>query len=556
MENEKQTEKPTEEGSVVQERLSWQVAWRDDRKVGQALYAGETIEEMHHLSDAGLLDEFFVFLKDLGMLEAFEQVSQSGVKRTLVPTVQFVLLYFLKVLLGGESMNELPRVLFSDLALMELVGFNAHQCENGLTKRGDASRTTKKKQGPITAQCLADNICKITQEEMERLFNSMVQVLTRRGWFAGKLLVALDGSKVPTPESYEGCGKLKQTRKVKVKGQKEPVTEEYYVYGWKVLVLIEVQTRLPLAMKLVPIQDYEGKWLVPLLEQAQQNLGGHAQIGTIVIDRGYLDGEDLWRVHQKGVIFVICGKATMAVTQDAQGLARNERAIVRERVVRRGHGKSAKDQRLRTELVGVEALTSYDQYGDAAYTQHAHRSDYVGQPINAVVVRKWENRVPQTGGTVYLTNGEVCDPFVVFDTYDWRSVIENGIFKEGKHPWHLLNFPKRTEAAVVVHCHLTLLVMGLTTAFRVWQQQQVSAPTALTEVLPTLSSALLGGEGIARWRKRLHEENRDKIIVFIGQDYGIFHLAEFAVLTHLPIRILPSSLGSPQAVLQHFGISP
>jgi len=556
MENEKQTEKPTEEGSVVQERLSWQVAWRDDRKVGQALYAGETIEEMHHLSDAGLLDEFFVFLKDLGMLEAFEQVSQSGVKRTLVPTVQFVLLYFLKVLLGGESMNELPRVLFSDLALMELVGFNAHQCENGLTKRGDASRTTKKKQGPITAQCLADNICKITQEEMERLFNSMVQVLARRGWFAGKLLVALDGSKVPTPESYEGCGKLKQTRKVKVKGQKEPVTEEYYVYGWKVLVLIEVQTRLPLAMKLVPIQDYEGKWLVPLLEQAQQNLGGHAQIGTIVIDRGYLDGEDLWRVHQKGVIFVICGKATMAVTQDAQGLARNERAIVRERVVRRGHGKSAKDQRLRTELVGVEALTSYDQYGDAAYTQHAHRSDYVGQPINAVVVRKWENRVPQTGGTVYVTNGEVCDPFVVFDTYDWRSVIENGIFKEGKHPWHLLNFPKRTEAAVVVHCHLTLLVMGLTTAFRVWQQQQVSAPTALTEVLPTLSSALLGGEGIARWRKRLHEENRDKIIVFIGQDYGIFHLAEFAVLTHLPIRILPSSLGSPQAVLQHFGISP
>ena len=556
MESEKQTEKQIEEVSVVQERLNWQVAWRDDRKVGQALYAGETIEEMHHLSDAGMLDEFFVFLKDLGMLEAFEQVSLTGVKRTLVPTVQFVLLYFLKVLLGGESMNELPRVLFSDLALMELVGFNAHQCETGLTKRGDASRKTKKKQGPITAQCLADNICKLTREEMEQLFTTMVQLLVRRGLFAGALLVALDGSKVPTPESYEGCGKIKQTRKVKGKGQKEPVTEEYYLYGWKVLVLIEVQTRLPLAMKLVSIQDYEGKWLVPLLEQAQQNLGTAAHIETIVVDRGYLDGEDLWRVHQKGVIFVICGKANMAVTQDAQGLARDERAIVRERVVRRGHGQTAKDQRLRTELVGLEALTSYDQYGDAAYTQNAHRSDYVGQPINAVVVRKWENRVPTTGGTVYLTNGEVRDPFVVFDTYDWRSVIENGIFKEGKHPWHLLNFPKRTEAAVVVHCHLTLLVMGLTTAFRLWQKQQATAPTAQTEVLPTLSSALLGGEGIARWRQRLQEENRDKIIVFIGQDYGIFHLAEFAILTHLPIRILPSSLGSPQAVLQRFGISP
>src|SRR2546421_9954502 len=308
MENEKPSKKPAEEGSVVQDRLHWQVACRDDTKVGQALYAGEPIDEMHHLSDAGLLDEFFVFLKDVGMLEAFEQVSQAGVKRTLVPTVQFVLLYVLKVLLGAESMNELPRVLFSDLALMELVGFNAHQCESGLTKRGDASRSTKKKQGPLTAQCLADNICKIPHEEMERLFNRMVQLLARRGLFSGKLVVALDGSKLPTPRSYQGCGKLKQTRSVKVKGQKEAATEEYYVYGWKVLVLIEVQTRLPLALKLVKIQEYEGSWLIPLLEQAQRNLGEHAHIETIVIDRGYLDGADLWRGDHKGKNHVIVGE--------------------------------------------------------------------------------------------------------------------------------------------------------------------------------------------------------------------------------------------------------
>src|SRR5216684_1249314 len=551
-----ENEKPGEEISVVQERLNWQVAWRDEGKVAQALYAGETIDEMHHLSDAGLLDEFFVFLKELGMLEAFDQVSLTGVKRTLIPTVQFVLLYFLKVLLGGESMHELPRVLFSDLALMELVGFNAHQCESGLTKRGDASRSTKKKQGPLTAQCLADNICKITQEEMERLFNRMVQLLARRGLFSGKLLVALDGSKLPTPQSYEGCGKLKQTRSVKVKGQPEATTEEYYVYGWKVLVLIEVQTRLPLAMKVVKIQEYEGSWLIPLLEQAQRNLGEHAHIDTIVIDRGYLDGDDLWQLHQRGILFVIVGKANMAVVQDAQGVAKGERAVVRERVVGHGHGKKATQERLRTEVVGIAALTSYDSYGEAEHTQYAQRRDYVGQPINAVVVRRWENRVPKGGGTVYLTNGEVSDPFSIFDTYDWRSVIENGIFKEGKHPWQLLRFPKRTEAAVVVHCFFTLLVMGLCTAFRLWQAQVPTTPTSSTEGVTNLSSALFGGEGTARWRQRLREENRDKIIVFIGHAYGIFHLAEFAILTHLPLRRLPSSLGSPQAILQRFGISP
>ncbi len=556
MESAAQRDEQAEETSVVQERLNRRLAWRDDTKVAQGLYAGEAIEEMHELSDAGLLDEFFVFLEEVGILRAFEQVSLPGVKRVLVPTVQFVLLYFLKVLFGSESMNELPRVLLSNLALMELVGFNAQQCEHGLTKRGDAQRKTKKKQGPLTPQCLAENISKLTQEEMEQLFNQMVQRLVSWGLLSGERIAALDGSKLPTPQSYEGCGKVKQTRSVKVKGQKEPVTQEYYLYGWKVLVLMDVETRLPLALKLVQIQEYEGKWLVPLLLQAQRNLASQAHIGTIVIDRGYLDGEDLWRVHQLGVLFVIVGKANMAVVQDAHGLAKGERARVRERVVHHGHGKKASEERLRTELVSLEALTSYESYGEAEATQHAHRRNYVGQPINAVVVRRWDNRVPKTGGTVYLTNGSVSDPFTVFDTYDWRSVIENGIFKEGKHPWHLLRFPKRTEAAVVVPCPFTLLVMGLCTAFRLWQVKEAMTPTAQTLVPASLSSALLGAEGTARWRQRLREENRDKIIVFIGQAYGIFHLTEFAILTHLPLRRLPTALGSPQAVLQRFGLSP
>jgi hypothetical protein len=441
--------------SAVQERLNWQVASRDDARVAQALYAAEAIEEMHELSEAGLLDEFFAFVEESGMMAVLEQQELPGVKRVLIPTVQFVLLYLLKVLVGAESMNELPRVLFSHVALMELIGFNAHQIEEGLTKRGDGQRTSKKKQGPLSPQCLADTICKLTREQMERLFNQMVQVLVGKGLLDGKRIVALDGSKLPTPATYEGAGKLKQTRSVKIKGQKERATEEYYIFGFKVLVLIDVQTRLPLAMKVVQIQEYEGRWLVPLLEQAQRNLGSRGQIETIVIDRGYLDGADLWQVHQQGVTFVVTSKAGMSVTADAQALAKGERVKVREQVVRHGHGKGATEERLRTELVGIEALTSYDAYGDPEQTQYAHRRDYTGQPINAVVVRRWNNHVPKGEGTVYLTNGPVSDPFVVFDRYDCRSVIENGIFKEGKYPWHLGRFPKKTEAAVIVHVHFT-----------------------------------------------------------------------------------------------------
>ena len=139
----KEAKKEMSEPSAVMERLNWQLAWRDDGRVAQALYAGEEIEEMHELSEAGLLDEFFGFLEEIGMMAVVERLELPGVQRVLVPTVQFVLLYLLKVLFGGQSMNELPRWLFSNVALMELVGFNARQVERGLTKRGDAQRKRK-----------------------------------------------------------------------------------------------------------------------------------------------------------------------------------------------------------------------------------------------------------------------------------------------------------------------------------------------------------------------------------------------------------------------------
>src|SRR2546421_11703082 len=85
--------KEENEPSAVMARLSWQLAMRDDVEVAQGLYAGEEIEELHELSEAGLLDEFFVFLKDIGLMAVVEQMQLPGVQRVLVPTVQFVLLY-------------------------------------------------------------------------------------------------------------------------------------------------------------------------------------------------------------------------------------------------------------------------------------------------------------------------------------------------------------------------------------------------------------------------------------------------------------------------------
>lgn len=548
------------------ERLAWQGAKRDDDTVARAIHGGEELDAVHPLGEVGLLDEFFHFLEVSQVLPLLGSLDLPPIKRAFVPVVQFVLLYLLKTLLGIGSMNALPALLFSNEAAMSLVGFNAHQVAEGLTHRGDAQRKTRSKKGPLSAQCVAQNLSKFTAKQMDDLFNGVIRLLVGIVGLSGELTVALDGSKVETPKTYAGCGCLSVTRKVKEKKTGKVVEVVKLLFGWKVLVLIEVRTRLPLAMALGKIQEYEGQWLIPLVTQAQENLGTRARIAQVVIDRGYLDGADLWQLDQRGITFVIVAKAGMAVREDAHALAQEVKPVERVRVVRHGHGKTARTEELKTRLVGIKGLTTYDAYADPTEAVQRNRADYTPQRINAVVVRTWENREYPEGGIVYLTNGSVKDPFVVFDEYDWRSVIENGIFKEGKHPWHLTHFPQKTEQAVLVHCFFTLTVMALCTAFRLWKAQ--GAPEAQEDAPPPpsrtqthtvpLAQTLLGGEGTERWRRRLHAENRDKVIVFVGAHYGIFHVSVFAVLTDLRIKAdgIPAELGSKADILARYGLSP
>ena len=88
-----------------------------------------------------------------------------------------------------------------------------------------------------------------------------------------------------------------------------------------------------------------------------------------------------------------------------------------------------------------------------------------------------------------------------------------------------------------------------------WTDQEADS-TDEGQTHPSLSTALLGGEGMARWRLRLKEENRDKVIIFVGQAYGIFFLAELAILTGMRLHRLPSHLGSRHDILLRYGISP
>jgi hypothetical protein len=122
------------------ERLCWEVARRDDARLARRLYRKQLVDGGYRLDEGAVLDDFFNFLDQVGVMALLAEVHGAAIQRAMLPCVQYVLLYSLKTLFGIESINALPTLLFSDEALMQLVGFNAPQLRDGMCQRGTAKQ--------------------------------------------------------------------------------------------------------------------------------------------------------------------------------------------------------------------------------------------------------------------------------------------------------------------------------------------------------------------------------------------------------------------------------
>jgi hypothetical protein len=525
------------------ERLCWQAARRDDSRVARRLYRKQVVDGVYQLDEGALLDDFLYFLHELGVVDLLNDVQGTAVQREMVPFVQYVLLYSLKTLFGIESMNALPALLFSDEALMRLVGFTAYQVRHGVCQRGAAQRQGPRRAGPICADALADNIVKLNLRDLEALFNGVIRALAKAGVFAAKVTGIVDATDLETTEHYEGCGQVTRQRKITdTRGNMHEI--EVTVYGWKLMILIDARTKIPLAAQVSPIQEHETLSLRALVTQARTNLAGHTRLHKVVFDKGFLDGVDLWWLQQQGLLFVVPAKDNMAVTVDAQAQAAAGEGITigrRAHTMGHGQGQTAWSERLETEVVGIAALTTDDQYGTPEHGRHHNRRDFQPNPINAVVVRKWHGRDFGPGGkTVFLTNAPVEKPLQPFDAYDDRSLIENCCIKESKQQWRLQHPPQKTARAVRVHVIFTVLMFALATAYRLLAEQDD-----------------LGKEpvGWQRWRRQLLEKTRDYVIVFAQDCYGIFHMAEYSLLLGVRLKDVPPGIGTRRDILAKYRLA-
>jgi hypothetical protein len=204
----------------------------------------------------------------------------------------------------------------------------------------------------------------------------------------------------------------------------------------------------------------------------------------------------------------------------------------REVTVTHGYGKNKFDEKVITTLVGVPWLLSCDWFNPEGSEANTAKKDYEPFPLNAVVVKTWDNQTPPAEKQVVLvTNGEVKDPFIAFDRYDDRSLIENNLFRETKQNWYFEDPPKKTREGVFVQVYMVMAMKALSKAFVMWQEEQARLHA-------------LGEEtSWEMYRRKLKMLNRNKLIIFVVTYFGIFLSHEVIVLVDVPVHKTAQELG-------------
>jgi hypothetical protein len=373
-----------------------------------------------------------------------------------------------------------------------------------------------------------------------------VAILAARSFFPKKIHALLDSSEIQSTELCKGCGMVTKEKAPELrrrKGRIRKVLET--VFGFKMWVLWDPNSRLPLAMRFATIEVSDISYARELITQAVSNCGSHARIVSIAMDRAFIDGQLWWWLTtEMAITFYIPAKSTMNVYEDALSLGGAGSVHTRQRNRTVGAGKHKKTVTDHWEVGGIEGLTSAGFYGELGSGSHENRNEFVPNPINAVVVvhDSYLEHNPGSDTLVILTNGSVKKPLTVYDRYDERSEIENGLFREAKQAWFIERPTRNTANAFRAHAYLTLMVMALTTAFRTWMDQQDKLDKDGHKT------------GIRKFREKVKQENGNKLIVFDEDRYAIFDTYEVFILCGRNVRMptgVPEKISTKDILIKY-----
>ncbi|MDP2896918.1 MAG: transposase [bacterium] len=477
--------------------MAWKHLTRNQKEVARRLAHGKGCDYVHDGS-WGFFDRFLVFLKGIGYLTTLN-LDGEGYARRMITIAKLLLTYQARVLLGIDSVNKIPHMLFGDIGLLMTLGWTAMQIKEGVCKRGKG-----KHDGPIHKDTLPDCLQRLSAEEITQCLNDGIQLLRKIGIrFSG--IFALDATDLTTTEKCKGRG-VKRIEHKKRDKDGNPVVIPEMVYGFKLVYVFDVLRRYVVAAKMLQIQESENPYLLEMVDQARKNIGRDV-IRLLLVDRGFLDGGRLWELkHKRGIDFVIPSKTDMAVSQDIRGMRR----LPEDEHLRRQEWDTEEGT---VRAVGVAGLTTFDEYRDP------RRKRTSPQPINAVMVTCWEGHEYTPGEEkVFLTSLGVHTPREVIDRYDLRSLIENCGNRDLKQGWLINKYPKKQVDAIRAHVYLTIGMFNMTLAYRSHEGEEIAQ------------------ECIRRYRLKTMAQARHKCMIVCGDHYAIFDLEELMMLLGQPVR--------------------
>lgn len=498
------------------EELGYQWSVRDEGKILDTLRNKGEVDAMYFLETATAVDEFFYFLRELGIWQRLEGLTHPGQQRKSVSLFQLILMYFLKTLAGIEGLHALPELLFAQQGLMRLLGFNGRQLKEGLSHRGDHCRKGEKRSLPLCPDVIRKQLVQLPLQMVADFFNHTIQALARYGAYGRKVRGQMDATPLITTAKAKDAGCITQQKSVRTKSG-ELRQYEVKVYGWKMTTLWDANSGLPIAVCFGKINQGDRQFTLDVITQAKQNLAGSgSKLHEVVFDGGYLDGEDFYQLNQQGLIWLTRGAVSLDVVEEAMELARSGNGVTAQRTetVTRGKGKQAMPEELHTCVVGVSDLCCFNTYAPPGGSPNrVNRRNFDPARVNAVVVEKWKGEVPSEP-EVYLTNGSVTDPLATADKYDQRSEIENRLHREAKQSYHLEHLLQKSEAGAYVHVYLVMSLYALVRAFRTWVREEETNATKGR------------GSSLQSFRAKIASENRDLVIIFVEAYYAIIALAD------------------------------
>jgi len=496
---EHRAEKRAERKRLSRERqyVAWKHLTRNQKEVAKRLAHGKGCDYVHDGS-WGFFDRFMLFLKSVNYLATLN-LDGRGYTRKMITIAKLLLTYQTRILLGIESMNKVPFLLFGDIGLLMTLGWTARQITEGVCKRGQG-----KHNGPVHKDTLPDCLERMGCEEITQSLNEGIKLLRKIGvGFSGTF--AVDATDLRTTAKCKGRGAKRIEHKKRDKEGNLVVIPEI-IYGFKLLLVFDVFNRYVAAARMVRIQDSENPLLLELIDQARKNIGRDV-IKLVLVDRGFLDGGRLWTLkHKRGIDFVIPAKKNLIITNDIRGM----RDLPEDANLHRQEWETKKGV---VKTIGVAGFRTFDEYHDPK------RKTAEPEQINAVMVTCWDGQEYKPGKEkVFLSSLDVSKPRVVIDEYDLRSLIENCANRDLKQGWLINKYPKKEVNAIRAHVFLTIGMFNMSLAYRSEEGEQIAE------------------ECIRRYRMKTMLMARHKCMVVCGEYYAIFDLEELMMLVGQPVR--------------------